>query len=570
MSKTTDTVFDAIVVGSGMSGGWAAKELTERGLKVLLLERGPNVEHRKDYVGEGQAPWQLPYRDDVPESIVEKHYSTQARCYAFRDSTRQFFVKDSEAPYATPEGKPFDWIRGYHLGGRSLTWHRQSYRLSDIDFEANKAEGIGVDWPIRYEDIAPWYDHVETFAGITGSVEGLPQLPDGKFQPPMQMNCVEKAMKAKLETAYPDRRLIIGRAAHLTAPTEEQTKLGRMRCQYRNECQRGCSFGAYFSSLSATLPAARNTGNLTTITDAVVESVVHDAETGRVTGVRVIDAGDAKARRQYRGKLVFLCASTLASTQIMLNSRSERFPNGIANDSGTLGRFLMDHIGGVYVSGVMPGFLDQYHKGRRPTGCYLPRFRNVNEPDGRFRRGFGYQGGAVRLDWRRGRNSAGIGETLKADLRQPGPWVFGMAGFGEMLPYDHNRVWLDEKQTDRWGMPILNIDCTHGANEEAMLDAMAEDGVDTLEAAGLTDISVSRNITPPGLLIHEMGTARMGRDPATSVLNQYNQAHSVANLFVTDGACMTSSACQNPSLTYMALTARAAHAAADMLAENRL
>ncbi len=569
MNNATETVFDAVVVGSGIAGGWAAKELTERGLKVVLLERGQNVEHRKDYPGEGKAPWQLPYRDHVPEQIVEKDYAIQGKCYAFKESTKQFFVKDSEAPYETPDGKPFDWIRGYHLGGRSVTWHRQSYRLSDLDFEANKSEGIGVDWPIRYRDIAPWYDHVESFAGITGSLEGLPQLPDGVFQPPMQMNCAEKAMKRRLETALPGRKLIIGRAAHLTAPTAEQRELGRTRCLHRNECQRGCSFGAYFSSLSATLPAARNTGNLTVVTDAVVQSVDYDDAERRATGVRVVDANTGE-RRSYRGRLVFLCASTLGSTQIMLNSRSERFPSGIANDSGALGRYLMDHVGGANFYARVPGFLDQYHVGRRPNGCYIPRFRNVTAADKRFLRGFGYQGEAFREDWRRGGYDEGIGEALKTRLRQPGPWVFWMSGFGEMLPYEHNRVWLDEKKMDKWDMPIMHIDCTHGDNEKAIQKAMAEDGRQTLEAAGLVDISVSQPEAPPGLLIHEMGTARMGHDPATSVLNRYNQAHDVPNLFVTDGACMTSSACQNPSLTYMALTARAAHAAADMLAEGRL
>jgi len=569
MSKATFQDFDAIVVGSGMSGGWAAKELTERGLKVLLLERGRNVEHRKDYTGEGKAPWQLPYRDRVPEPLVEKDYNTQSECYAFKDTTKHFFVKDSETPYVTPEGKPFPWIRGYHLGGRSLTWHRQSYRLGDHDFGANKLDGHGVDWPIRYKDIAPWYDRVELFAGISGSIENLPQLPDGKFQPPMALNCVEKAVKKKVESEFPGRKVIIGRAAHLTAPTQEQLKLGRSRCQYRNECQRGCSFGAYFSSLSATLPAARNTGNLTIVTDAVVESVAYDEESGRASGVHVVDA-NTKAKRMYGAKIVFLCASTLGTAQIMLNSRSERFPNGIANDSGTLGRYLMDHVGGIGIFGEVPGFLDQYHAGRRPSGIYIPRFRNITEPDDRFLRGFGYQGEASRREWNRGTREPGIGVELKSNLRQPGPWDFGIGGFGEMLPYEHNRVWLDDKQTDQWGMPVLNIDCTHGENEKAMLKTIVEDARDMLEAAGAVNIGLWGQAFPPGLLIHEMGTARMGLDPATSVLNKHNQAHDVPNLFVTDGACMTSSACQNPSLTYMALTARAAHAAADMLAEDQL
>ncbi len=569
MTSDDNTVFDAIVVGSGMSGGWAAKELTERGLKVLLLERGRNVTHRVDYPTDGKPPWEMPYGGQVPEAEVARDYPVQKDCYAFSDYTKHFFVNDRENPYETTTGNPFAWIRGYHLGGRSLTWHRQSYRLSDLDFEANSRDGHGVDWPIRYSDIAPWYDHVETFAGISGSRENLPQLPDGKFQPPFQLHCVERAMKKKLEAAFPDRRLIIGRTAHLTAPTAEQTALGRARCMNRLECQRGCRFGAYFSSLSATLPAANRTGNLTTVTDAVVDSLVYDAGSERVTGVQVVDAHTLE-RRTHRGRLVFLCASTLASTQILLNSRSEQFPNGLANGSGMLGRNLMDHVGGVRATGTVPGFEDTYEKGRRATDLYVPRFRNVDERDERFLRGFGFQGGAYRDDWRRGTGTAGIGEAFKEQLQKPGPWRFGMSGFGEMLPDARNRVWLDSKRKDRWGIPILHIECKLRDNEMAIFDAMASDGKETLEAAGLTDVNVASNIAPPGLMIHEMGTARMGHDPGTSVLNKFNQAHDVSNLFVTDGAAMTSSACQNPSLTYMALTARAAAAAADMLKEGRI
>ena len=569
MASDNSTVFDAIVVGSGMSGGWAAKELTERGLKVLLLERGRNVRHRVDYPTDGKPPWEMPYGGQVPEEEVARDYAVQKDCYAFTDYTKHFFVKDRDNPYATTPGNPFAWIRGYHLGGRSLTWHRQSYRWSDIDFEANGRDGHGVDWPIRYKDIAPWFDHVETFAGISGSHEDLPQLPDGKFQPPFELHCVEKDMKQKLEAAFPDRRLIIGRTAHLTAPTDEQTALGRARCMNRLECQRGCRFGAYFSSLSATLPAANRTGNLTTVTDAVVDSVIYDGDSERVTGVQVVDAHTLQ-RRKYNGRMIFLCASTLASTQILLNSRSEQFPNGLANGSGTLGRNLMDHIGGVRVTGTVQGFEDTYAKGRRATDLYVPRFRNVAEPDERFLRGFGFQGGAYREDWRRGTGTAGIGQAFKEQLQKPGPWRFGMGGFGEMLPDARNRVWLDAKRKDRWGIPLLQIDCKLRDNEYALLEAMATDGKETLEAAGLTDVSVASNIMPPGLLIHEMGTARMGHDPATSVLNKHNQAHEVPNLFVTDGACMTSSACQNPSLMYMAITARAAAAATDMLKEGQL
>jgi choline dehydrogenase-like flavoprotein len=569
MNSDAPADFDAIVVGSGISGGWAAKELTERGLKVLLLERGRHVTHRHDYVTEGRAAWELPYRGQIPESIAVQDYSVQKDCYAFTDYTKHFFVNDREHPYATPGGKPFSWIRGYQLGGRSLLWQRQSYRLSDLDFEANKLDGHGVDWPIRYKDLAPWYDHVETFAGISGSVEGLPQLPDGKFQPPFDMNCVEEAVRENIEAAFPGRKLIIGRTAHITAPTPEQSALGRARCMNRNECQRGCSFGAYFSSLSATLPAAARTGNLTTVTDAIVDSVVYDNKNERVSGVRVIDAR-TRERRRYTGRIVFLCASTLGTAQIMLNSRSASFPKGIANRSGTLGHYLMDHLGGIAASGVFPGYEDRYDSGRRPTRCYLPRFRNVTDRDERFLRGFAYQGGADRLDWKRGASMKGFGTSLKEALRGPGPWIFGLSGFGEMLPDKRNRVWLDERKRDAWDIPILNIECEHRENDRAMMDAMAADAEEMLEAAGLVNITTFKGGARPGLLVHEMGTARMGRDPATSVLNEFNQAHDVPNLFVTDGATMTSSACQNPSLTYMALTARAAAAAIDMLKTGSL
>ena len=410
---------------------------------------------------------------------------------------------------------------------------------------------------------------METFAGISGAQDGLPQLPDGKFQPPFEMNCVESEVKQRIEAAFPERNLIIGRAAHLTEPTDEQLALGRGRCMNRNECQRGCSFGAYFSSLSATLPAAERTGNLTVVTDAIVESVAYDAESNRVTSVRVVDA-HTRERRAYRGRVVFLCASTLGTAQIMLNSVSDAFPDGLANTSGTLGRYLMDHIGGSSTSGVFPGFTDRYHSSRRPNECYLPRFRNVGEPDERFLRGFGYQGGARRHSWQRGNGVAGLGEAFKASLRAPGPWTFSIEGFGEMLPDRRNRVWLDENRRDEWGIPILNIDCEHRENEQAMIRAMSTDAVEMLEAAGLQNIQTSARLAPPGLLIHEMGTARMGDDPSTSVLNKYNQAHDVPNLFVTDGSAMASSACQNPSLTYMALTARASSIAVAMLQEGKI
>lgn len=569
MATTMQHDFDAIVVGSGISGGWAAKELTERGFKVLLLERGPNVTHGADYIGEGKAPWELPYRGRVPEEFVDKEHFVQKECYAFNDATKHFFVNDRMHQYAVPEDKPFSWIRGYQLGGRSLIWHRQSYRWSDIDFGANKLDGHGVDWPIRYTDLAPWYDHTEKFAGISGSIEGLPQLPDGQFLPPMEMNCVEKEIKKKIEAAFPTRKMIIGRCAHLTEPTAEHLALGRGRCQNRDECQRGCSFGAYFSSLSATLPAAKRTNNLNVVTDAIVHSVVYDAVNKRASGVRVIDA-NTKEHREYSSRVVFLCASTLGTTQIMLNSVSEEFPNGIANSSGSLGHYLMDHCFRSGANGEYPGHEDKYYKGRRPNGIYIPRFRNVTEKDDRYLRGFGYQGSASRPNWRRGADLAGIGVDLKMKLRQPGGWRFGLGGFGEMLPNKRNRAWLDEKKTDEWDIPILHIDCQYRENEQAMRVAMGEDAAAMMRAAGLVNVEEFHEEVAPGLAIHEMGTARMGNDPATSVLNKYNQAHDVPNLFVTDGAAMSSTACQNPSLTYMALTARASANAVDMIRESHL
>ena len=552
------TDFDAIVVGSGISGGWAIKELTERGLKVLLVERGPNTTHGQDYIGEGKAPWELPYHGSIPEDVLNQEYAIQQQCYALDDATKQFFVNDRKHPYITKKDKPFSWIRGYQLGGRSLLWYRQSYRWSEMDFKSNKQDGHGVDWPIRYKDIAPWYDHVEKFAGISGSKEGLEQLPDGQFLPPMEMNCVEIEVKKQIEQQFPDRTMIIGRCAHLTEPTKEHLELGRGQCQSRDQCERGCSFGAYFSTLSATLPAARRTNNLTILTDSIAHSIVYDEGTNKATGVRIINA-KTNVRSQVNARIIFLCASTLGSTQIMLNSKSERFPNGIANSSGYLGLNLMDHIFESGANAEYPGFKDKYFKGRRPNGIYIPRYHNVTSKDNRFLRGFGFQGGGKRPSWKRAKTLKGIGLDLKEQLRHPGPWTFSLGGFGEMLPDERNRVWLDNKLKDKWGIPILNIECKLRENELEMLKVMAEDAKEMLEASGMKNVKTYNNSAPPGLAIHEMGTARMGHDPTTSVLNKYNQAHDIPNLFVTDGSFMTSSACQNPSLTYMAFTARAAN-----------
>jgi choline dehydrogenase-like flavoprotein len=561
-------MFDAIVVGSGMSGGWAAKELAEKGLKTLVIERGRHIEHGEDYK-DSLAPWELENFGMVPEKEAEDDYWIQKQCYAFTTGNQHFWVKDSEHPYTYPKDKPFMWIRGYHLGGRSLMWARQSYRMSQMDFESNAKDGHGSDWPIRYEDMTRWYDHVERFAGISGSKEGLPQLPDGQFLPPMELTGAEKELKKKIEANFPGRKLIIGRAAHLTEAQPQHEELGRIACQYRSLCERGCSFGSYFSSLSATLPAAERTGNLTVVTDSIVHSVIYDAKSGKATGVRVIDA-KTKQGRTYEAKVVFLCASAIPTAQILLNSKSEAFPNGLANRSDTVGRYLMDHITGVGGGGNFPGLETRYHYGRRPNGYYIPRFRNVTEPADEFVRGFGYQGSVTRSNWRRGVANMGAGPEFKASLRRPGPWHVSMWGFGEMLPRPDNRVTLHPDRVDKWGMPIVHIDCSLGANDKKMIDRIRADTREMLERAGATDVYVSEHYGGLGLGIHEMGTAHMGKDPSKSVLNKYNQAHDVPNLFVTDGACMASGGCQNPSLTYMAMSARGAHFASEFLKEGRI
>ncbi len=563
--------YDAIVVGSGITGGWAAKELTEKGLKTLVLERGRNVVHGKDYTGEHKAPWELPFRGRGDRRLYESEYPVQSRCYAFGEASRQFFVNDRKSPYTHDADKPFTWIRGYHLGGRSLTWGRQSYRWSDLDFEANARDGFGVDWPIRYEELAPWYDYVERFAGISGQVEGLPQLPDGQFLPPMMMTCAERHVKQGIEGAFRDRMMTIGRTAVLTRPHN-----GRAACHYCGPCHRGCTPGAYFSSLSATLPAARATGNLTIRPNSIVHSILFDEENDRATGVRVIDA-ETKETRDFHARIIFLCASTLGSTKILLHSKTPRFPGGLGSSSGELGHNLMDHHFQVGATATVPGYEDRYYYGNRPNGIYIPRFRNLDARTRQkdFVRGYGYQGDAWRQGWGRGVMMPGFGADFKHSLREPGPWTIWIGGWGETLPRHENHVTLDPEVTDAWGLPVLRIHCTWGENELAMRRDIAEQAAEMLEAAGCTDIRPFDQYRPgetgaePGLCIHEMGTARMGRDPKTSVLNAHNQLHDAPNVFVTDGACMTSSACQNPSLTYMALTARAAdHAVAEMKRGN--
>jgi choline dehydrogenase-like flavoprotein len=560
-------MFDAIVIGSGMSGGIAAKELCERGLKTLIIERGRKVEHGADYT-DGLQPWDLPNAGGIPEDELERDYPIQRQCYAVNSATQQYWVKDSQHPYETPEGKPFSWIRGYHLGGRSIMWGRQTYRLSEMDLSSNARDGHGTDWPIRYADLAPWYDKVETFIGVSGAKEGLPQLPDGQFLPVMPMTDGEKLFKAAVEKSFPDRKVIQGRCAHLTQPQPHHIELGRNPCQYRSLCERGCSYGAYHSSLSSSLPAAQRTGNLTIVTDAIAHSIITDPKTGKATGVRIIDQ-HTKKPRVYEAKVIFLCASTIGSAAILLNSRSDANPRGLANSSDQVGRNLMDHVYGPGVMGTIAG-PDTFHRGRRPNGIYIPRYRNLDKDDG-YLRGYGFQGGVMRAGWRSVANEApGVGAELKDRIRHPGGWSVRLAGFGEMLPNPDNRVTLHATKTDEWGMPQLKIDCVHGENDKELGRRMLEDAKAMLIAAGATITRESSKLHPPGLGIHEMGTARMGRDPKTSVLNQYNQAHDVPNLFITDGAAMASSGCQNPSLTYMAMSARAAYHASEFLKAGKI
>ncbi|WJS99265.1 GMC family oxidoreductase [Novosphingobium humi] len=556
-------MFDAIVIGSGMSGGMAAKELCELGLKTLVLERGRKIEHGASY-NDWMQPWDLPTGGGVPEEVLEKDYPIQRQCYAVNTATQQYWVKDSQHPYETPENKPFSWIRGYHLGGRSIMWGRQTYRYSEMDFSSNARDGHGVDWPIRYADMAPWYDKVETFIGVSGENEGLPQLPDGKFLPVMPMTDGEKLFKAAVEKNFGGRKVIMGRCAHLTQPQPHHIELGRNPCQYRSLCERGCSFGAYHSSLSSSLPAAERTGNMTLVTDAIVHSIITDPKTGKATGVRVIDQNTKKATT-YEAKVVFLCASTIGSAQVLLQSANEANPRGLANSSDQVGRNLMDHVYGPSVMAIMDG-PETFHRGRRPNGIYIPRYRNLDGQTEPYLRGYGFQGRVMRQGWHGvAMGAPGVGAELKERIRHPGAWMVGLAGFGEMLPNPENRVTLSATRKDEWGLPVLNIHCEHGENDKELGRRMLEDAKAMVTAAGGRIIRETGKLHPPGLGIHEMGTARMGHDPKTSVLNKHNQAHDVPNLFVTDGAAMTSSGCQNPSLTYMAMSARAANYASELL-----
>ena len=557
----SENVYDAIVVGSGISGGWAAKELCEKGLKVIMLERGQNIEHVKDYTQTNKAPWEFPHRGKAPLKLVEE-YPVLKRDYPLNEINTDWWASDKDCPYT--ETKRFDWFRGYHVGGRSLMWGKQSYRLSDLDFDANAKEGIAVDWPVRYKELAPWYDYVEKFAGISGNKDGIAHLPDGQFLPPMDMTCVEKDVAARIKDHYKGKRhMIIGRAAHVTGPLA-----GRTQCQYRNKCGLGCPFGGYFSTQSSTLPAAVKTGNLTLRPWSIVTKVLYDKDKKKATGVEVLDA-QTNQTYEYKAKIIFLNASTLNTSWILMNSATDIWPEGLGSSSGELGHNLMDHHLGVYSYGHVDGYEDKYVYGNRPNGIYIPRYRNMYGEKRDYIRGFGYQGGASREGWGRNIAEYNIGVEYKEALSEPGPWTMGIGAFGEILPYHENKATLDKTKKDKWGLNVLAIDCELKENENKMRQDMLNDGIEMLEASGVKNVTGKIGDGTPGRGIHEMGTARMGKDAKTSVLNKYNQVWDAQNVFVTDGAFMTSAACQNPSLTYMAFTARAAeHAVSELKKMN--
>lgn len=551
---------DAIVIGSGISGGWAAKALTEQGMQVLMLERGKPLQHGQGYVGEHQPPWQRPSKGMRPRQLYADEYPVQSTSYAFDETTRHFWNNDKLNPYDYNEDKPFHWVRADVVGGRSLLWARQAYRWSDLDFSANKKEDVGIDWPIRYADIAPWYSHVEKFIGVSGQALNLPHLPDGEFQKPMQLNVVEDHVSKAIKAAYPERDMTIGRTATLTEPLP-----GRAPCHYCGPCHRGCSTGSYFSSLSSTLPAASATGNFSLRANALVERLEYDEQNQRVSAVQVIDT-ETRARFRIKAKIIFLCASTIGSTQILLNSPGADGSKPFAHGGGSLGKYLMDHTYRAGAQGIIPGYSEYYPYGHRPNGIYIPRFRNLAGQDVDFLRGYGYQGGAQRLPWSEvAKTLPGFGARFKDKLRTPGPWFFRLGGFGEILPYAHNDVRLHANKKDRFGIPQVTFNFEFGENEKRQRIDLVQQAKEMLEIAGAQQVTTFSLPMIGGAAIHEMGTARMGHSASDSVLNGHNQTHAASNLFVTDGSCMTSSSCVNPSLTYMALTARAAHYAVAQL-----
>ncbi len=560
--------YDAIVVGTGISGGWAAKELCENGLKTLVLERGRMVNHITDYPTANLDPWDFPNNGELSPEKLARQEKQNRTGYTVKAPHNFWFVDDIDHPYN--ETKRFDWMRGYHVGGRSLLWGRHSYRWSEIDFEANKKEGVAIDWPVRYKDIAPWYDKVESYIGVSGELLGLPQLPDGQFEPMMTLNCVEQHVRERVANHFDGRVVTAGRVAHINSD-KKFDGLNRSSCKFRNRCIRGCPFGAYFSSNSSTLPAAERTGNMTLRPDSIVHEVIYDADTKKATGVKVIDRV-TKEVFEFKAKVIFLCASAVASTSILMQSKSDRFPDGMGNDSGELGHNIMDHHFKAGARGKVDGFEDKYYKGRKPNGIYVPRFRNLGGSSNmkEFTRGYGYQGGAGRGDYEAAIAEVSHGKELKDAVLKPGGWNMNMLGFGEILPYHENKMTLDYDKKDQWGLPTVTFDAEIKENELNMRKDMQEQAAAMLEKSGVRDIETYDETYALGLGIHEMGTARMGRNPRTSVLNGNNQVHAVKNVYVTDGSFMTSASCVNPSLTYMAFTARAANHAAQELKKGNI
>jgi choline dehydrogenase-like flavoprotein len=556
-----ENTYDAIVIGSGISGGWAAKELTEKGLKTIMLERGKNIEHVKDYVNATKGPWEFPHRGGRTQEMI-KDYPALRRDYPLNETNLDWWTDDQKSPYT--EVKRFDWFRGYHVGGRSLLWGRQSYRWSDLAFEANAKDGVAIDWPIRYKDIEPWYTYVEKFAGISGSKEGLAQLPDGHFMPAMEMNCVEKDVSARINEHYKSKRMIIGRTANITEPLP-----GRTNCQYRNKCWLGCPYGAYFSTQSSTLPAAMATKNLTLRPWSIVTKILYDKDSKKAKGVEVLDA-ETNTTYQYFAKIIFLNASTFNSAWILMNSATDIWPDGLGSSSGELGHNVMDHHLGVGASGTMEGYEDKYYYGRRANGIYVPQYRNILGDKRDYIRGFGYQGSAGREGWSRNVAEFNLGGDFKDALSEPGQWTMGIGGFGEILPYHENKITLDKNKKDAWGLNVLSFDAEWKDNERKMRVDMKNDAIEMLEAAGVKNVAGHDGDGTIGRGIHEMGTARMGKDPKTSVLNKWNQVWDAPNVFVTDGSFMVSTNCVNPSLTYMAMTARAVDYAVSELKKKNL
>jgi choline dehydrogenase-like flavoprotein len=558
--------YDVIVIGSGMTGGWAAKEFCEKGLKTLVIERGRNIEHLKDYPTATKDIWEFPHRNQLPLKIKEEN-PVVSKCYAFREDTLQFFVKDKEHPYV--QEKPFDWIRAYQVGGKSLLWGRGTQRYSKFDFEGPARDGFGIDWPIRYEDLAPWYSHVEKFIGVCGNKDGLETLPDGEFLPPWELNFVEKSIQSRIMSSYKDRYMINARCAHLTEPKEIHLQQGRGKCMARNLCQRGCPFGGYFSAVSSTLPWAAKTGNLTMRPDSVVHSIIYDSKKGKATGVRVIDA-HTKEVTDYFAKVIFLNAAALNSNLILLNSTSDRFPEGLGNDNGLLGKYIVFQNYRGSLSSDIDGFKDKYYSGRRPASTLIPNFRNVYKQETDFLRGYMSFLSARRESWGHDVEGDQVGENYKNNISEPGDWKVGMTISGEVIPKETNHVRLDKGKKDEWGMPLLTVSVDYDDNDEKLLKDFFEQGAQMLEKAGCKNIKTRDSKQAPGLDIHEMGGVRMGKDPKTSILNKWNQVHSCQNVFVTDGSCMTSSGTSSPSLTFMAFTARAANHAIEELKKGNL